>query len=328
VSFYAVDCSLEPSNIIHRYQAVPAILLEPQLVGFIFWIVAIIWLAVVSVVDEGITARKGRSSLSVDKRRQEKEHPTMSLSQTPSMGVSRVMSSPLFADNSQISSTSAPTFPPIVARKAGTTSSLDLTTTYSGTVDETLLEAELPNITMDVDVHEMILPRSKEMTSFFQDIVDNLIKTSHYDLIPASQFRSSSLDISFVEKTDPLSIRMFLNGTASFVMVDSASTVISTSHDDAAFRDAVQQILVSYLSFWGTREIETELNSLGLYQANVTTISIDGGEIVIDNHDTWFHGSMIEGPSDEIMSFTTMNLDRKCWMWITALTGLGVSQLF
>ena len=122
-----------------------------------------------------------------------------------------------------------------------------------------------------------------------------------------------------VHSSNP-NIRILVNGTASFVMADALTIIVPNPDDDDAFRDTVQHSLTSYLSFWGTQEIEASLQSLGMAQANVTSISVDGIEIVVNDRDTWVHG-MEALPNDDSEA-SSRRLDWDAWMWASS-TGLA-----
>ncbi|KAG7346361.1 hypothetical protein IV203_005429 [Nitzschia inconspicua] len=226
-------------------------------------------------------------------------------SQTPSVGVTRIMALSLFT-NGHVSVTSTPTSAPTVTMIASgvvpiqlngtTTPSLALTSTDSSLDSQGSVMARIPEITIGVKIQEPTIITTNVqplLVDFFQDFVDNLIRAS--DWISSSAFQHSELDVSLIKMAsyNPyFNLGIVLNG-AALVLVDSAWI------DDDAFRNSIQKSMVSYLSFWGTSELEAELGLVGLQEVKVMSISVDGVEEQL--YESLAHGiGTVDGQNDVV----------------------------
>jgi hypothetical protein len=159
-------------------------------------------------------------------------------------------------------------------------------TTNDEQYDVGVVQTRLPVINVKVETSatdttaSLTRKEQKLMNSFWQGFVDNLVMAS--DLIPSSLFQSTTLDVSVesfgnnsaINATQYLSIAV--NGTAYFFM-DKAP-------EAEAFRDSLRQSLISYLSFWGTHEMEETMEQkYGLANANITSIVFDGTKIRLED---------------------------------------------
>ena len=218
---------------------------------------------------------------------------TMPPSQTPSLAVSRITVASMFTSNGNVSVTSTPTLPPLAIVPAAVSDPFAaVPPTVSPTVkpsaapalsitnvgqegDEvapaSVVKATLPEIAIGVETasDQTLETSSKDqklMNDFWQGFVDNLLMAS--DLIPSSLFQSTTLNVS-LETSENHSLLFIVNGTAYFHMDQPPRA------DE--LQNSLRQSFASYLSFWGTSEMEQSLkDDYGLSDASITSISVGG----------------------------------------------------
>jgi hypothetical protein len=246
------------------------------------------------------------------------------------MEQSRIMAASLFTNNGQVSVTSTPTSAPTMVTA---NNSYAMTIQNNGTVapslaltsannpEDSLLAARIPDIAIAVEVQEAALETLQPLETFWEGWVDNLLRAS---IQPSSSFRYSDLDVSLLQAT-PKTLGILLSGTAYLVDVEDTATMRNNS---TALGEALRHSLTSYISFWGTQEMEAALREQGLLHANVTSISLYGIDIGLEDHHAWARdGPWAEGqPGDD--SAASILLEWDAWVWATILTSMVSVVLF
>ncbi|KAL3913878.1 MAG: hypothetical protein SGILL_006318 [Bacillariaceae sp.] len=284
----------------------------------------------------------------------EEDANTMHPSQTPSSAVSRITVASLFTSNGNVSVTSSPSLPPVPLAivpaasdpfavapslpptvKPSIAPALSITNMDNGGGQDEVsqiggvVKASLPKIAIEVETTNQAITsitKQKLMNDFWQGFVDNLIMAS--DLIPSSLFQSTTLSTSVKTLENP-ELHNNINATESLIIAVNGTAKFRMDQPPKAdeLQNSLRQSLASYLSFWGTHELEENLEEeYGLLNATVTSILVGEDRVGIEEEEDMRGYGNVEWAEDDAVnaasSLQSIGLHLVVAMWTYSMLAL------